>query len=190
MSSHSSRQLCSRAARTSLLLTLTLALSAPGASAKGGGPQHVAPPGNPGVTQYLEDVPGDKGSAPPRSGQPTQVLSASQRKRLDGLGPDGKLLVAVDNETAPAASSKAGSHGTQRSKPADVVAGRTRATVRLGKIPSASRTGSGSVAAAVLGAAADRGGSGGVGLLLPVLIGGALLLLGVPFARRRRAHRS
>lgn len=163
-----------------------LAISAPTATATGGAPKHLAPPGNPAVTEYMEDVPTAMGSAPPGSGgKPAQTLSPSQRRRLEHLGPNGKLLVGVVNETAPPTSKPAGA-GTSpdagRRTGAEAGRSETSASFR--------GSGSGSLASAVLGAATGQGGGGGMGVLLPALMAVGLLLVIVSTLRRREARRS
>lgn len=164
---------------------IVLALAAVSASAKRGNPQHLAPPGNPAVSQYLEDVPSDQGAAPPRSGGavPT-VLSVGQRKKLNRLGADGRLLVQIDNETAPVAVIRRATHGRARGASRNV--GFSLAGVAMPRTSA----GAGSSISAVLSAAAGRGGGGGVGVLLPALMGGGLLVLVWSVVRRRGARRS
>jgi hypothetical protein len=160
------------------------------------------------VTQYLEVVPNAMGSSPPRSGgnPPTaqsgpggepNSLSSSERKKLDRLGPDGKTLANVVQSTAPPATpanqgasggeasgspdGKSSVGGEDRSNPAG--AGRQSASGSL------SSTGSQSAVSAVLGAAAGQGGGGGMGIMLPVLMGAGLLTVVLVGLRRRGARR-
>ena len=67
----------------------------------------VAPPGNSGISQYLEVVPTAAGPSPPSvgggpvGGGQGGVLTDLQRHRLDGSGPNGRTLVTVVDATAP-----------------------------------------------------------------------------------------
>jgi hypothetical protein len=75
----------------------TLLLGAPsGALAS----KTIAPPGNSGVGQYVEVIPGSGGPAPvgfsPNHGA---VLSASARRRLEASGPAGKAVASFVQQT-------------------------------------------------------------------------------------------
>jgi hypothetical protein len=185
------------------LALVLVAMQAPiAAAATHGGnppPRHLAPPGNPAVSEYLEDVPTDMGSAPPGSGsKPTHTLSSSQRQKLDKLGADGKLLVNVDNDTAPAAANTVAATPRPKSKskglsnarshrPAQSHSSTTPAVVSASFIAKGRDDSS---VSAVLGAATGQGGGGGTGVLLPTLMGVGLLLVVVSLVRRRGARRS
>jgi hypothetical protein len=195
----------SRLALPGLAMLAALAISTGAAAASSDHPKYLAPPGNPAVTQYLEVVPNAMGSAPPRSGgnpppsrsggggggQPGS-LSPAEHKKLDQLGPDGKTLSNVVQETAPPttqsapATSRSGSSSsgsTSSSAGADPVkAHRTHSD-------SLSSTGSGSAASAVLGAATGQGGGGGMGILLPALMAAGLLSVAFAVLRRRGVRR-
>lgn len=82
-------------------------LVAPGAA---GATKVIAPPGNSGVSQYVEVVPGAGGSVPVGSaGKHGPVLSPAARRRLEASGPSGKALVAFAQQTGvPAEHGKAG----------------------------------------------------------------------------------
>jgi hypothetical protein len=99
-----------------LALTL-LALAAP-AAAQG----QIVPPGNSGVDQYQESVPGVGGNRPsgPNGGSAAGTGAASGQSRispktaqsLDKLGPDGKGTAAVAAATAPGPSQGSRSSGS------------------------------------------------------------------------------
>jgi hypothetical protein len=171
-------------------MVAVLVLPAPIAIAATHPPKQIAPPGNPAVTEYLEDVPNAMGSAPPgSSSKPSHTLSPSQRRHLDHLGSKGKLLAAVVNETAPpvveqqtakpVARPRAGRSVTAAAPPSD----RSR---RVGvSLPIRKAGRGGSSVLAVLGAATGQGGGGGSGLLLPPLMAVGLLFVILSAVRRR-----
>jgi hypothetical protein len=176
------------------LLLAVMALAPLAATAARGRPTHpttLAPPGNPAVTEYLEDVPSAGGAAPPGGGdKPTHPLSAGQTKQLNHLGATGKLLVNVDKATAPqatASSTIVAKHTTVHSATHPVAGHHSQPAPEAKTDPKVfSGSSSGSVSA-VISAATGQGG-GGSGILLPILIAGGLLLVGLSVARRRRAR--
>jgi hypothetical protein len=131
-----------------------------------------APPGNSGVDQYLETVPKAGGNSP-GSDRKSSGLPARTLKSLRSAGSDGQ---AVANLVASSGTTRAKQPSTKRSNGEKQQSNKRRseATTGSSKIP-------GTIAAPTLGGS----GSGGMGLLLPVLLGlstvGALL-----FALRRR----
>ena len=190
-----------RLKRFALLLTLAALLGpASVALAAGGPPKHLAPPGNPAVSEYLEDVPTAGGAAPPGSGgKPAHTLSPNQQRQLGRMGKNGQALENVVNETAPPAAPdtpKGGGHGASGRRGSG--SGRAGAgSDRAGADPSpghsirpASSSSSGSPTSAVLSAATGRGGGGGMGVFLPVLVGLGVLSVVVTLIRRRGVSRS
>jgi len=154
----------------------------------------VAPPGASGIAQYLEVVPTAAGPTPP---DPTAgnggALTAAQRRRLAGLGPDGRTLASVIAATsppsaeplAPIRSTSPGRSGTAREPASGPGPG--------GGGPGAS--GSRSLAASAGGSPASLllhavgGGSDGAGIWLPALMLTSALAVAVACAaRRRRMH--
>jgi hypothetical protein len=157
----------------------------------------IAPPGNSGVSQYLETVPTAGGSQPtntvhPRaggvvaggSGGPGSTggnggagavvtIAPSTRRTLAGQGPDGVAAAALAQATAPrGASSHAVAGGAAAASSAPV------ASTDDGSSPTAS------VFKALTG---STGSGGGVGALLPiVLLGSVLAAAGLGLTRRRR----
>ena len=183
----------------------TLALPPVAARAAGSPPTHLAPPGNPAVTEYLEDVPSAGGSTPVGGGgRPAHPLSAAQIRRLNQLGVDGKLLVNVDNQSGPqvtatpgavgagaadaGANPRGGSSATGSEGPGSRPAGSANRAPQARTDPRMiSGSGSGSVSAVV--AAATGQGAGAGGLLLPALIAAGVLVVWVSVLRRRRGAR-
>ena len=135
-----------------------------------------APPGNSGVEEYLEVVPGAGGETPARGGKTgsgsgsrstvsqAQALGSTNAKKLDAMGADGKAAA-----TAAAAGS-----------PTDLKTARQRAKSKPlgdaapGKTSIAAQTGGGDRVKSV--ARALGGDGGGMGLLFPILLGATLSL--------------
>jgi cobalamin biosynthesis Mg chelatase CobN len=143
-----------------------LALSAGVASASSDHPRYLAPPGNPAVMQYTEDVPNAMGSSPPRSGgNPPSSLTPAEREKLNHLGANGKALANVVEETAPppaqpASSAAAGGAGT--------AAATTTASSGAGSSSSAgSSSNAGSPRAGSSSGAANQPGTGGSAQIPP-----------------------
>jgi hypothetical protein len=174
--------------RTAIKLTLTLAclvLACAPTSALAKNTTH-APPGNSGVQEYLEVVPGGGGNRPAaKLKRSPHALNGKARGALGSYGRDGRAaanLAEVTSDPAGRGGSGSGRSGTKGGKSAG---GKNGAA-------SLSAKDSGSGDSGVLGAlkrvATRIGGDGlGVGLpllLLVVLVGGVLL------ARRRRGQSS
>jgi len=182
-----------------MLMLGLLALALP-ATAVARGRATVAPPGDSGITQYLEVVPTAQGGSPPRAGGGAGggttggqggALTASQQRQLNALGPDGRTLAAVVDATAPqslgvpvpgraangSASSVRGAGG------AGVGAQASGAdSVPAASLPHASGS---SPASLMLDAAAGRGG-GGLGWLLPAFMLASSVGVTLVVVRRRR----
>ena len=127
----------------------------------------VSPPGNAGASQYQEDVPSAGGGVPvtnlPPSGTP-KALPHTVVNKLDHAGAAGRAALNLAERTAP--------HVVRRGHPAP------SASV---DVPPAASIGS------QLGGAVVGGRGGGLGLLLPVVLGGSLAvaLAAAPTRRRR-----
>lgn len=130
------------------------------------GQQTLAPPGNSGVQQYLETVPGASGNHPVKPGS-KPVLPARVRRQLESLGSDAKKLEALVNATAP-----------QTSKPPP-----SRST------PPPAAQGGDSGVDVFRRAVTDSGDVGGMGIVLPAVLGAStlMLVLAALLRRRRRA---
>ncbi|MHB8492534.1 MAG: hypothetical protein ACYDA6_10040 [Solirubrobacteraceae bacterium] len=145
----------------SLLAAVAAALlSAPtGASAS----RTIAPPGNSGVGQYVEVIPGSGGPAPVGS-SPKQgpVLSASARHRLEASGPAGSAVAAFVQRTGtPRAGHAAAHHG-------------------------APAPGHGTLVPSAIPVRAASSAAGELGWGLPAALGAIVLLgLGILITRRR-----
>jgi hypothetical protein len=160
----------------------------------------IAPPGNSGVSQYLETIPTAGGGQPtntvhPRaggvgaggSGGPGSTggnggsgavvnIAPSTQRALAKKGPDGVAAAALAQATAPrgASSRRASSHTS---------AGAAAAF----SVPAASTGDGSSPTSSVFKALTGSTGGGGAGPLLPiVLIGSVLAAAGLGLSRRRR----
>ncbi len=165
--------------------------SAAQAAARPGHPKYLAPPGNSALSQYLEVVPSAGGAAPPRTGAKPTVLSAGQRRRLDQLGAPGRTLESVVAATSiplPVASSGRAprGHGKRRGRSGASPgrgsgAGSTIASGIDGAPPVSGRSPVGEV----LSAATGHEVGGGLGILLPALVLGAIVIVLIAVVRRR-----
>jgi hypothetical protein len=163
-----------------LLVAILLATAGTTAAA-----QNV-PPGVSGANQYTETLPGPGGNSAAGGGtgapkSAAQTLGATNARKLEALGPEGKAAAALATESSPANSSskKAGHNGD---KHAGQGSGR--------KAGSSDAQGSSGVQQ-VLGQITGTGGSnsGGMNWLLPLLIGASVLVAATYlFARNRPAR--
>ena len=176
---------------TRILLTLTaLGLALPaGAAARG--PIVLAPPGNSAVSQYAEVVPTAGGGGKPRApGEQVGGLSAGQRRSYEGLGVDGRTLVAITDATAPQSAVSGNDAASHHSRRAIVGSGPAAAT-ELSALAADSRRALSRSSAESLGNvildAATGGSSGGMGIFLPaLLVAAGLGAIGLAALRRAR----
>jgi len=146
-----------------LACLLTLILAAPASAQK-----QIAPPGNGGVDEYLETVPGAGGNRPvDRNGRPNRGgLTPSARRKLAALGKDGRSAAALAAATAPARDGRSTAPGgAEGSRDGGSGAGSSRDRE------------SGTGAAAGERSEADKGDSALATALRPLLEGGLLPLL-------------
>jgi hypothetical protein len=133
------------------LLILALVLLSP---VPAGAADTNAPPGNSGVDEYVEAIPGATGSRPAErlgnSPSSPSSLGAETRRQLAALGSDGRAVAGLVAATAPkqakrpAATPSSGSSAKPSEDVGNVAVGRAAAKVATG--------------------------SGGLGLLLPVAL--------------------
>ena len=128
---------------------------------------HLAPPGKAGANQYFETIPTSQGNAAPPTGavnpHPLARLGAGRRgaARLARLGKQGAAAAALAQATAPAKAGSAASQGPGRPAPATV-------TQSSGQSP-----------VSALVSALGGSDSGGLGLVLPLLlVTGLIVALG------------
>jgi hypothetical protein len=102
--------------RAPLIALATVIVSLAGTPAAGA--TKIAPPGNSGVSQYVENVPGAQGNVPTltihphpagAAGPANGAVAATTRQALAGQGVDGARAVALANAAAPP-----GVHGVNR----------------------------------------------------------------------------
>jgi hypothetical protein len=136
----------------------------------------IAPPGNSAIDEYLETVPGADGNRPVERGRRGNGLSRSARRRLEALGPDGRLAaevlgasIASDPGARRAARSPQTSGGPDGADGASASA--APASAALAKAGPGS-SGLAAVLDGVLTAGTSDGGPG-MGALLPLLLIGA-----------------
>lgn len=165
--------------RALVLALAGLALAAPAAGAQAVN----APPGNSGVDEYLETVPGAGGGKPTRgpasqnqdAGKP--VLSSSQRKALDQAGADGRAVAQLAQRYGVPRAQRTAAHRKQHHAAGG--GGSAADSPKLGTPKHHSALDS--VARAVV----PSGDSGGMGPLLPIiLIATAVLGVGAAVTRR------
>ena len=165
---------------TRILMTLVaLALALPSAAAAQQ-PQTNAPPGNSGIDEYLETVPGaggDRRTTRPGDGGEGGgggALTRAQRERLERLGPDGRALAGVVDATSPGGSGQGGARrgdgraeGSTRETPPPIADGQSPLRQALD--------------------AASGQDDGGLGLLLPGILTASLLAVVTLILLRRRS---
>jgi hypothetical protein len=158
------------------LAAASLLLAAPASARK-----VIAPPGNAGVGQYVEVVPGAGGSTPVGShSSHGPVLTPGQRQRLEAAGRSGKALASFVQRTGVA-------RGKASSSPSHA-----GAQAEHGHMPGAGRGssngGSGGSLPSAVPASATRSAGGGLGWGLPAALGAiAFAAAGIALARRRAA---
>jgi hypothetical protein len=142
----------------------------------------LAPPGNSGVSQYLEVVPTDSGSAPPRTGPPSSGLPSSGQHALQHLGSAGRLLGAVVADTSQPAT-------PSHQKPAATPPRRHDMTKwpRPTPPPSADPvSGAGHGSSPVTSVlSATTGSGGGLGWLVPAILVSSAVAVALGVVRRR-----
>jgi len=126
-----------------------------------------AAPGNSALDQYLETVPGASGDK--RPGPAGKRLTPSGRRSLERRGRDGRALAEIVDAT------------TERER---VTTKRKRPTTAL--VAAEGRSPLRGAADAATGA----GGSGGLGILLPLLLGAITLVILATVILRRRAAKA
>jgi hypothetical protein len=179
-------------------------------AAAGARPRVLVPPGDSAISQYVEVVPTDMGATPPGVGA-TQggALTPAQRHRLDQLGADGRTLVSVVDQTAPAPIAGSAPPRSQASaagaRPASTVGNASAAPGAGTGAPDRSaaaraHSSNGALAPSLLAGAGARspisliadaatgGGGGGLGIWLPAILVAAALLALTAAIRARRTH--
>jgi hypothetical protein len=164
-------------AAAALALLVPLALAGSSAAA---GQRPVVPPENSAATQYTEAYPTAGGDSTPHgsSHSPGRVLGRRDAKQLEAAGPEGKAAAEVAAATAPSAAAP------PRRAPGSKRPGGSGASPRAGAARGGGQDGSSGLGE-VLGQATGAS-SGGMGVLLPLIVLGALAWSGAYAWRRRR----
>jgi hypothetical protein len=162
-------------ATVAVLLAAFSSLLAPSAALAKTPGKGYAPPGNSGVSQYIEDVPTASGGKPSSSvvippsggsggsgGAGSSSIPTSVSRKLDRDGSNGKHADALAKATGESLSS-----------------GHARPAVRAAAPPPSRQ---------VLAALDGSSGGGGLGVLLPVILIGSLVIVSAVGLLRR--HRS
>jgi hypothetical protein len=178
-------------------LSLLMAAIAIAALPAVAGAEYLVPPGNSAATQYTEAVPtagGPKATGKLKHGQnrsPDQVLGTRDARRLGAQGPEGRAAAEVAAETAPATvaptTSDPSAKTPQQGNEQGGAGGSQASGSKSGGKPSAAGAGAahdetspvqqdsgGSGLGEVAGQATGSASSGELGLLLPLLVLGAL----------------
>jgi hypothetical protein len=175
-----------RSLLTVCLMALALPAGALGAS--------CAPPGNSGVDQYFETVPGAGCNQPPSGGHHGSrgSLSAATRRQLAAQGAAGQAVARLVSSTGPggveasSGSNTGPSHGSTRPSHATGAAPRTRRPSAGGDAGAPSGTGRG-LLSALLRPIVTGSSVGGLGVLLPLFLAAVLVLVvAVRLLHRRR----
>jgi hypothetical protein len=146
----------------------------------GAAAQGALPPGDSGVDEYVEGVPGPKGSVPSGSvgkgkDRGDKALPPGVVRQLEALGEDGRAAAELAEATAPSRADRAGAR-----KARDGEAGGSSGSAGGGNDSG------GSAIAEVVGKMVG-GGEGGMGLALPlILLVTVLSAIAVVVARRSR----
>lgn len=144
-----------------------------------------APPGNSGVDEYFETVPGSGGNQPPRNGRRGGArLPPRVRRELAAQGAEGKAALKLAESTGPVAAPR------RDRSPGSGSRSRSQAAAPKDGAGSQSASAGGAVRAVrdALGGSDD----GGMGLTLPLILLAtlALAIVRLVFLRRRRAYLS
>jgi hypothetical protein len=142
---------------------------------------NLAPPGNSGVDQYFETIPGTGGNQPavgPGSGD-SGSLSAAASRQLSAQGWVGQAIARLVSPPAGPGGAPAAARARHTSRPA--------ASDNASVNGSAAVSGSGDDAVSgVLHPILTGSSSGGVGILLPLFLAATLAVVVASAVRRRR----
>ena len=161
-----------------ITLLVSLVLAAPATAQDD---KVYAPPGNSGIEEYLEVVPGAGGDQPAGGDKggtataptPAAALGADNAQKLEALGPDGEAAAAAAAAGSPTDATTA--RQRHKSEPLGGASNGESIAAQGGGDPVSS-------VARALG-----GDGGGMGLLFPILLGLTLILaLSLAIARKLR----
>jgi hypothetical protein len=171
---------------TIVLLTIVLAFAIPGVAAAA---TTNAPPGNSGISQYLEVVPSSTGGKPSsRDPNKPSPLSKQAQGTLD-KSKDGQTLSRVIDNTAPepTATTPAAKHKATKKKAKTTTSTTTTQAGGGDDKTSTAAQDAEAVALAYKGGSGGGGGGSGIGVPLIVLMAGAALVVGAIAAVRHRS---
>jgi hypothetical protein len=162
------------------LVSCVAACAALTASAAAAKPRFLTPPGNSGITQYSEVVPSGAGSTPTGGGHssPAGNVPPAAARALAGRGTARKELLQFVGSTAPNGAAKAGARSGAGANPAG----------RRGVSAASAANPSGSPGLLSFVKSLGGGGSGGMGVILPLILAAALLGAALALWARRRAR--
>ena len=187
-------------------LVTTLAIGSllvlPATALAGNGGHHSVPPGNSGLDQYTENIPGAGGNHPTGGGGSHHPggggggsgssVSPGVTQTLDSQGPAGQGAASLAAATAPDVGGNApAGHGGKSGGSANAKGGSGTTASGAANGGNAASGGSGSGSGSGVDAiAAELTGSGvdnGMGIFLPIILGAALIgALGLVALRLRR----
>ena len=144
-----------------------------------------APPGNSGISQYLEVVPSASGNKVKGDGK-TSPLTHKEQKKLQQQGSDGQALQRIVNQTSPAAAPATTTPQPKPHKKARSVTQTTPTTTSSDDATSTQKRDALAVAAAYDGGSGGGTGSG-IGVPLIALMAAAALAVGVIAIVRHRS---
>jgi hypothetical protein len=189
-------------------LVTTLAIGSllvlPATALAGNGGHHSVPPGNSGLDQYTENIPGAGGNHPTGGGGSHHPggggggsgssVTPGVTHTLDSQGPAGQGAASLAAATAPDVGGNApAGHGGKSGGSANAKGGSgttASGAASGGNAPSGGNAASGGSGSGVDAIAAELTGSGvdnGMGIFLPIILGAALIgALGLVVLRLRR----
>jgi hypothetical protein len=183
-------------------LVTTLAIGSllvlPATALAGNGGHHSVPPGNSGLDQYTENIPGAGGNHPTGGGGSHHPggggggsgssVSPGVTHTLDSQGPAGQGAANLAATTAPDVGGNApAGHGGKSGGSANAKGGSGTTAGGAASRGNAASGGSGSGVDAIAAELTGSGVDNGMGILLPIILGAALIgALGLVALRLRR----
>jgi hypothetical protein len=183
-------------------LVTTLAIGSllvlPATALAGNGGHHSVPPGNSGLDQYTENIPGAGGNHPTGGGGSHHPggggggsgssVSPGVTHTLDSQGPAGQGAASLAAATAPDVGGNApAGHGGKSGGSANAKGGSGTTAGGAASGGNAASGGSGSGVDAIAAELTGSGVDNGMGIFLPIILGAALIgALGLVALRLRR----
>jgi hypothetical protein len=183
-------------------LVTTLAIGSllvlPATALAGNGGHHSVPPGNSGLDQYTENIPGAGGNHPTGGGGSHHPggggggsgssVSPGVTHTLDSQGPAGQGAASLAAATAPDVGGNApAGHGGKSGGSANAKGGSGTTAGGAASRGNAASGGSGSGVDAIAAELTGSGVDNGMGIFLPIILGAALIgALGLVALRLRR----